>query len=47
MTKGLRAAILKSAETIHRVLLCYLGDAVRCAVSADLKIVARNDVIAP
>ena len=36
------AAIFKSAETIHLILLCYLGDAIRCAVSADLKMVARN-----
>ena len=36
--KGLlRAAIFKSAETLHLIiLLCYLGNAIRCAVSADL-----------
>ena len=39
---GLRATILKSAETVHLMLLCYLGDAIRCDVSADFKMVARN-----
>jgi len=38
----LRAAIFKSADTAHLILLCYLGDAIRCAVSVDLKMVARN-----
>ena len=38
----LRAIIFKSAETVHLILMCYLGDAIRCAVSADLKMVARN-----
>ena len=42
MKGGLRLAIFKSAEKVHGILLCYLGDAVRCAVSADLKMVARN-----
>ena len=31
-----------STETAHFILFCYLGDDIRCAVSADLKIVARN-----
>ena len=34
--------IFLSAETVHLILLCYLDDAIRCAVSADLKMVARN-----
>ena len=38
----LRATIFKSAEAVHLILLCHLGDAIRCAVSADLKIVTRN-----
>ena len=29
-------------DTVHIILLCYLGDDIRCAVSADLKMVARN-----
>ena len=42
-SKGrLRAAIFESAETLHLILLCYLGDAIRSAVSADSKMVARN-----
>ena len=37
------AAIFNSAETVHLVvLLCYLGDAIRSAVSADLKMVSHN-----
>ena len=38
----MRETIFKSAETVHLILLCYLGDAIRCAVSVDLKMVARN-----
>ena len=38
----LRATIFKSAERVHLILLRYLGDAIRCAVSADLKMAARN-----
>ena len=38
----LRAAIFKSAETVYLILLCNLGDAVRCAVSAALKMAAHN-----
>ena len=42
-SKGpLRATIFKSAETVHLISLCYLGDAIRYAVSADSKIVASN-----
>ena len=40
--RGLRATMLKSAETVHLILLCNLDDAIRCAVSADSKMVARN-----
>ena len=39
---GLWATIFKSADAVHLKLLCYLGDAIRGAVSADLKVVARN-----
>ena len=43
MQVALKAAtILKSAVTVHLILLCYLGDAIRFAVSADLIMVARN-----
>ena len=38
----LRAAIFKLAETVDLILLCYFGDAIRCAVSTDYKMVARN-----
>ena len=38
----LRATTLKSAKTVYLILLCYLGDAIKCAVSADFKMVARN-----
>ena len=38
----LRASIVKSPETAHLILLYYLGDAMRCVVSADLKMLARN-----
>ena len=31
----LRATIFESAETVHLILLCYFGDAVRWAVSAE------------
>ena len=31
----LRANIFKSADTAHLLLLCFLGDAIRCAMSAD------------
>ena len=35
-TKGqLRATIFKSPETIYLILLCYFGDAIRCALSAE------------
>ena len=37
-----RAIIFKSVEAVHGILLCYLADAKRCALSADLKIVACN-----
>ena len=41
-SKGqLRATILKSAETVFFIFFCYIGDAIRCALSADLKMVAR------
>ena len=41
-SKGrLRATIFESAETVHLILLYYLGDAIWCAVSADSKMVAR------
>ena len=39
----LRATISKSAETVYLIVLSYLGDAIRCAVSADLKMFARNE----
>ena len=38
----LRAAIFQSAVTVHCILLYYFGYAIRCAVSADLKMAARN-----
>ena len=42
-SKGrLRATIFKSAEAVHLILLCYLGDAIRWAVTADFKMVARS-----
>ena len=42
-SKGrLRAVIFKSTETVHHILLCYLDDALRCPVSADVNMVARN-----
>ena len=38
-----RATIFESAETVHILYCwCYLGDAIRCAVSADLKMVSHN-----
>ena len=37
-----RATIIKSAEKVHLILVCYLADALRCAVSADLKMIANN-----
>ena len=33
----LRAAIFTSAKTVHLILLCYLGNAIRSAVSVDLR----------
>ena len=33
----LRATIFRSAGTVHLILLCYLGDAIRFVVSAGLK----------
>ena len=41
----LRGTIFKSAETVHLIMLCYQGDAIRCALSADLKMVARNHLL--
>ena len=42
-SKGrLRATIFESDETEHLILLCYFGKAVRCAVSAENKMVARK-----
>ena len=42
-SKGrLGLTIFKPAETVHLILLCCLGDAIRCAVSVDLKMVARK-----
>ena len=38
----LRVTIFRSAETVHFILLCHLGDAITCALSADLKMVTRN-----
>ena len=38
--------IIKSAETVHLILFCCVGDAMRCAVSANLKMVALN-IISP
>ena len=35
-------SIFKAAETVHLILLFFLGDATRCVGSADLKMVARN-----
>ena len=37
-----RATIFKSADTVYLKLLRNLGDAIRCAASADLKMVLRN-----
>ena len=37
----LRAAISISAEKVHVILMCYFGEALRCAVSAENKMVAR------
>ena len=31
-----------SAETVHLILLRYFGDAIRCAVTDELKIFGRN-----
>ena len=46
-TKGrFRATIFKSAETVPLIFLRYLGDAIRCIVSADLKIVACSRPLA-
>ena len=42
----LRTAIFKSAETEHLIFLCYLGDAIKCAVSAALKMAAHNRALA-
>ena len=41
----MQATIFKSAETVHLhllTLLRYFDDAIRCALSADLKMVAGN-----
>ena len=38
----LRTTIFESAETVHLILLCYFGAAVRWAVSAEKKMVAHN-----
>ena len=38
----LRATIFESAETAHLILLCYFGDAIGWAMSAEKKMVARN-----
>ena len=36
LLKGqLRATICKSVETVHLILLCYFGFAIRCAESAE------------
>ena len=36
LCKGrLRATIVKSAERVHLILLCYFSDSARCALSAD------------
>ena len=43
----LGATIFKSADTAHLILLCYLGDAVRCVVLADSKMFARNSPFMP
>ena len=40
--RRLRATNLKSAETLHLIFLCYFGDTIKCAESADCKMVARN-----
>ena len=43
LVKGrLLATIFESAETVHLILLCYFGDSLRWAVSAEKKMVARN-----
>ena len=36
----LRATMFKLAETVHLILLCYLGEAIRYAVSAENKMIA-------
>jgi len=38
----LRTTIFESAEKAHLTMLCYLADAIRSTVSADLKMAARN-----
>ena len=39
----LQSTILRSDETVHVILLCYLGNStIRCNVSPDLNMVARN-----
>ena len=43
----LGATIFKSADTAYLILLCYLGDAVRCVVLADSKMFARNSPLMP
>ena len=37
-----RATIFESAETVHLILLCYFGVAIRKFVPAKIKMVARN-----
>ena len=44
--RRLRASISESAETVRLILLCYLGYAVKCPASADLKVVGRNRPLA-
>ena len=47
-SKGrLRMTIFKSAETAHLILVCYIADAIRCTVSADLKMAAGNRSLPP
>ena len=38
----LRATIFESAETVHLIMLCYFGDAIRWTVSAEKKMSVHN-----
>ena len=38
----LREAIFKSAEAVHLTLLCHFGEAIKCALSDENTMAARN-----